>query len=109
MWGGKRGARLGFLLSRKTEMNSLIQHHGQLRAQPPETAAKPFVRTRDWDIINTHQIAFSGGASLPGPALSMCVRVRVKYLLLTVTCKRPVGPFGNPFSTPNNSLVLFKA
>lgn len=42
----------------ETKMNSLIRHHGQLPAQPQETAAKPFVSEHDWDVINTGSDSF---------------------------------------------------
>lgn len=85
---GKREVLVWALSSPENKTNSLIQHHGQLPAQPQETAAEPVVSKHDWEIINTGQIAFSGDF------IHACVSLTVTYL--TVNYKRPVWPFGNP-------------
>ncbi|KAK9541883.1 hypothetical protein VZT92_001901 [Zoarces viviparus] len=64
--GKKTEALIWAISLPESKMNSLIQHHGQLPAQPQEMAAKPSDSKHDGGIINAGQTAISGDHSVPG-------------------------------------------
>lgn len=97
----------------QTKMNGLIQHRGQLPAQPGDVTAERPVTEHDGGIINMRWTAFSGDNSVPVLHLFVWLlgSLLTMYSVLTLfkkTVKDRLNLFFTTFSTSRFMLRALK-